>query len=143
GGGALIKAGSGNLTLGGISTYTGGTSVEGGTLSISSDANLGDGGTVNLAEGTTPAFLASGTYSHAITVAGDPICDTGGNTVVENGQITDASSPPAGEVVVTGGGTLVLGNAGNSYSGGTSVIQGSTVSIAADGDLGAPAGGLT
>jgi fibronectin-binding autotransporter adhesin len=143
GGGSLVKAGTGNFTLSGANLYSGDTSVTGGTLSISSDANLGNGGTVNLAEGTTLSFTAGGTYTHDVTVTGDPIFDTNGHTVTENGLITDGSSPPAGEVEVTGGGTLVLGNASNSYSGGTTVIEGSTVSAAADGDLGAASGGLT
>ena len=129
--------------MAGSNDYTGDTNVTGGTLSISSDANLGNGGTVNLAEGTTLSFIAGGTYTHDVAVTGDPIFDTNGHTVTENGQITDGSSPPAGEIVVTGGGTLVLGNAANSYSGGTTVIEGSTVSAAADGDLGAASGGVT
>jgi fibronectin-binding autotransporter adhesin len=129
--------------LEGSNSYSGGTTVDAGTLSISSDANLGNGGIVNLAEGTTLAFTAGGTYSHDVTVTGDPIFDTNGNTVTENGLITDGGSPPAGEVVVTGGGTLVLGNAANSYSGGTTVIEDSTVSAAADGDLGAASGAVT
>ncbi len=142
GGGALIKDGIGTLALSGSNGYTGGTQVNGGTLAVSADDNLGTGGTVALAEGTTLSFLAGGTFTHDVTVTGDPIFDTNGHTVIENGKITDGGSPPPGEVVVTGGGTLVLGNAANSYSGGTTVIQNSTVSIAADGDLGAPAGGL-
>jgi fibronectin-binding autotransporter adhesin len=143
GGGGIVKAGSSDFTLSGTNLYTGDTNVNGGTLSISSDANLGNGGTVNLAEGTTLSFLAGGTYTHAITVAGDPTFDTNGNTVTENGQITDATGgPPPGEVLVTGGDTLVLGNALNSYSGGTTVIAGSTVSVAVDGDLGATSGGV-
>ena len=142
GDGGLTKTDTGTLTLGGSNDYTGDTNVTGGTLSISADANLGNGGTVKLAEGTTLSFLAGGTYTHDVTVTGDPIFDTNGNTVTENGQITDGGSPPAGEVVVTGGGTLVLGNASNSYSGGTRVIEGSTVSVAADGDLGAASGGV-
>ncbi len=141
---ALSKTGAGTLVLGGTNTYSGGTDVTGGTLSISSDANLGNGGTVALGNGTTLDFTAGGTYTHAITVAGDPTFDTNGNTVTENGQITDATGgPPPGEVLVTGGGTLVLGNALNSYSGGTTVIAGSTVSVAVNGDLGATSGGVT
>ncbi len=143
GSGSLTKSGSGNLTLSRTNLYTGDTNVTGGTLSISSDANLGNGGKVNLAEGTTLSFTTGGTYTHDVTVTGDPIFDTNGNTVIENGQITDGGSPPSGEVVVTGGGTLVLGNANNSYSGGTKVIEGSTVSINNNGDLGALTGGLT
>src|SRR5262249_23260740 len=99
---------------------------------------------VNLAEGTTLSFLAGGTYTHDVTVAGDPTFDTNGNTVTENGQITDATpGPPPGEVLVTGGGTLGLGNDTHNHSGGTKVIEDSTVSVAADGDLGATSGGVT
>jgi autotransporter-associated beta strand protein len=96
GGGFLTKDGSGTLALSGANTYSGGTNVDAGTLSISSDANLGTGGTVNLAEGTTLAFTAGGIYTHDVTVTGDPIFDTNGNTVTENGQITDGGSPPSG-----------------------------------------------
>ena len=143
GSGTLTKSGSGVLTLSRTNLYSGDTNVTGGTLSISADANLGTGGTVNLGEGTTLAFTAGGVYTHDVTVTGDPIFDTNGNTVIENGLITNGGSPPAGEVVVTGGGTLALGNAANSYSGGTKVIQGSTVTINDNGELGALTGGLT
>ena len=143
GSGTLTKSGSGVLTLSRTNLYTGDTNVTGGTLSISADANLGTGGTVNLGEGTTLSFTAGGTYTHDVTVTGDPIFDTNGNTVIENGLITDGGSPPPGEVVVTGGGTLALGNAANSYSGGTTVIEGSTVTINDNGELGALTGGLT
>src|SRR5699024_6068683 len=40
----LIKSDGGTLVLSGTNTYDGGTSVNGGTLSVSSDANLGDAG---------------------------------------------------------------------------------------------------
>jgi autotransporter-associated beta strand protein len=145
GSGSLTKIGTGTLTLTGNNGYSGGTNVNAGGLSISSDANLGNGGTVALAAGTTLDFTAGGTYAHAITVTGDPTFNiASGQTVTQIGQITDATpGPPAGEVVVTGGGTLVLSNAGNSYSGGTTVTQGSTVSIATSGALGNVNGALT
>ena len=109
-------------------------------LSISSDGNLGTGGTVALGDGTGIDFTAGGTYSHDITVAGDPTFTVGtGLTVTQSGQIADGATP--GDVEVKGGGTLVLSNAANSYSGGTTVSEGSTLSIAASGALGA--GGLT
>ena len=123
-------------------TYSGGTNVTGGTLSISSDANLGNGGTVALGDGTGIAFTAGGTYTHDITVAGDPTFTVGtGLTVTQSGQIADGATP--GDVEVKGGGTLVLSNALNSYSGGTTVTEGSTLSIGAGGALGDVAGGLT
>ena len=70
GAGTLTKSGAGILTLTGHSSYQGGTDVTDGGLSISSDANLGSGGTVALAANTSLAFTAGGTYTHAITVTG-------------------------------------------------------------------------
>jgi autotransporter-associated beta strand protein len=134
----LVKQGAGTLVLAGTNTYSGGTKVSVGTLSISSDANLGNGGTVALAAGTTLDFTASGTYSHAITVAGDPAFDVGsGLTVTQTGAIADATNLGTtipGTVEKTGAGTLVL-NVANSYSGGT-VIAGGTVQLGDDSALG-------
>ncbi len=138
----LSKTGAGTLTLSAANSYSGGTNVTGGTVSISSDANLGNGGTVALGDGTGIDFTAGGTYSHDITVAGDPTFTVGtGLTVTQSGQIADGATP--GDVEVKGGGTLVLSNALNSYSGGTTVTEGSILSIGAGGALGDVAGGLT
>jgi autotransporter-associated beta strand protein len=98
----LSKTGAGTLVLGGTNSYSGGTTVTGGTLSISSDANLGNGGTLALEDGTTLDYGAGGTYSgHPITVAGDPSFNVGsGLTVTENDQISDGATP--GTVEKTG-----------------------------------------
>ena len=114
-----------------------------GGLSISSDANLGSGGTVALGAGTSLAFTAAGTYTHAITVTGDPTFIVGpGLTVTQSGAIADGGGTP-GVVEVSGGGTLALTDAANSYSGGTSIVDDSTVRIANDHALGASTSGLT
>ena len=107
--------------LGGANTYSGGTTVTGGTLSISSSSNLGNGGTLALEDGTTLDYGAGGSYSgHPITVAGDPSFNVGnGLTVTENDQITNGATP--GTVEKTGAGTLLLGG-NNGYTGGTTVI---------------------
>jgi autotransporter-associated beta strand protein len=75
-------------------------------------------------------------------VAGDPTFNVGtGLSVTENDQIKDGAS--AGTVEVTGGGTLQLNNATNSYSGGTKVTGNSTLVITNNLDLGNTSGGLT
>jgi autotransporter-associated beta strand repeat len=94
-GGSLVKAGTATSPCPASTLYTGDTNVTAAPSRSPADANLGNGGTVNLAEGTTLSFLAGGTYTHDVTVTGDPIFDTNGNTVTENGQITDGGSPPA------------------------------------------------
>lgn len=139
--GELVVSGSGNLILSGANTYTGGTVVVGGTLTVSSDANLGNGGTVGLAPGTTLSFAAGGAYSHALVLDGDPTLNVApGQTATYNGQITDGFF--LGTLNVTGGGTLALTNATNSYSGGTFVTGGSTLAVGADGALGNAAAAL-
>src|SRR5207302_3186612 len=75
GSGHLALNGSGTLTLSGSNTYTGGTTVNRGTLSISSNSSLGNGGTLTLGPGTTLAFTVGGSYTHRITVSGDPTFD--------------------------------------------------------------------
>ena len=135
----LTKTGTGTLTLSGTNTYSGGTAVSAGTLSISSNGNLGSGGTVALQNGTTLAFTAGGTYSHAITVTGDPTFDVAsGQTVTQSGVIADGST--AGDVTKTGSGTLVLAGA-NTYTGGTTVSAG-TLQLSGSGTLGSTSSAL-
>ena len=48
--------------------------------------------TVAMAEGTTLTFTAGGTYTHDITVAGDPFFNIAtGQTVTQSGLIADGS----------------------------------------------------
>ncbi|WP_033074182.1 autotransporter-associated beta strand repeat-containing protein [Sphingopyxis sp. MWB1] len=119
GGSQLVKTDAGTLILVGSNSYSGGTAINGGTLQISSDANLGDaagglvfgGGTLN----TTASFNAV----RAVDLAGiGTISTDGGTTLGLSGTISGG-----GSLTKSGAGTLVLGGVG-SYSGGTAVTAG-------------------
>ena len=139
----LVKSGAGTLVLGNPGNlFTGGIAVTGGTLGVAADGALGIGSTVVLGDGTTLALGAGGFYTHALTLAGNPtITVPAGQTATFNGQIADDAT--VGTLSVAGGGTLALTNRANSYSGGSIVAGGSTLSIDADAELGAAKGGLT
>jgi outer membrane autotransporter protein len=120
-GASLVKVGTGTLTLSGANTYTGGTTINAGALSISADNNLGDT--------AGPLALNGGTLQ--ITAAGVMLSPTravslgaGGGTfdVTQSASISSGISG-AGGLTKTGAGTLSLGGA-NTYSGGTTVNAG-------------------
>ena len=141
GAGGLDKSDTGTLVLGGSNTYTGGTFVHGGVLSVSADDNLGAAGTRVTLDGGTLSVAGTGfnTTTRAFTLGANggslDIADAG-NTF-NLAQTVDGG----GGLTKLGGGTLVLGGT-NTYAGGTTVQSG-VLSVSADANLGAAAGGLT
>ncbi|WP_261527630.1 autotransporter outer membrane beta-barrel domain-containing protein [Burkholderia multivorans] len=118
---SLIKAGAGTWTLTGNNSYTGGTSFNGGTLKVASDANLGAAsGALNFNGGTlenTAAFSATrnGTLN------------AGGGTFQTDADLTISGVfGGTGALTKTGGSTLTLSGA-NTYSGATTVASGSLI----------------
>ncbi|WP_160746776.1 autotransporter-associated beta strand repeat-containing protein [Croceibacterium soli] len=134
--GSLTQAGAGTLTLTGVNSYLGGTTVRTGTLQVSSDANLGDAaGGLTLDSGTlrTSADMAS---ARGVTLVGlASIAPDAGTTLALAGDIVGT-----GSLDVAGGGTLILSGT-NSYAGGTSVGGGGTLLI--DGDNSAVTAGTS
>ncbi len=115
-GGALVKSGSGTLTLTGTNTYTGGTSITAGTLQLGSGGSNGTlTGTIDVSSGATLQLNHSTTNTVSNTITG------------------------AGGVSNTSGTTTLSGT--NTYTGGTT-ITGSTVSISNNANLGS-SGGIT
>jgi autotransporter-associated beta strand protein len=118
-GGSLVKVGTGTLTLSGVNTYSGGTTINAGTLAVFADHNLG-ASTGGLAfGGGTLQFLAGFTTNRAVTLnAGGGTFDTFGNNSTLGGTITGA-----GGLTKIGAGTLTLSGS-SSYSGATAVNAG-------------------
>jgi len=109
---ALIKTGTSALTLDGNNTYSGGTTLRGGTLNIGSSTALGTGGLVFIGAGTT----LNNTSGSAITLASTPSTWTGNFTFtgtddlhLGNGAITSTVTGNAGVQITVNGGKLTVG----------------------------------
>lgn len=128
GNGALIKQGTGTLTLAGNNTYAGSTTVSAGTLSIASDANLGAGSLI--LAGSTLDISGATTIDNAITLTG--------NSSIGNASAVTLSSAISGayDLSKTGSGTLTL-SASNSY--GATYVNAGTLSVSSDANLGSGA----
>ncbi|ARS26810.1 autotransporter-associated beta strand repeat-containing protein [Sphingomonas sp. KC8] len=133
----LVKTDGGTLILAGLNDYTGGTRVEGGTLRISADGNLGavagglslNGGTLN----TTTTM----TSDRAVTLTGIGTLQTDAfTTLTLSGAIAGG-----GTLAKSGGGTLVLtGDA--VHSGGTTIAAGGTLQLGNGGTTGSIVGDI-
>ena len=156
GAGALTKSGTGTVTLSGTNDYSGGTTVQDGTLALSGNGTLGaanntttvNGGTLDL--GTTnqtqQALVQNGgtVQNGDVTVADYTLS---GGTLASNATVTasdafnvsngtvDGTLSGAGALTKSGTGTVTLSGT-NDYSGGTTVNSG-TVILAGAGTLGA------
>ncbi|NBT25489.1 MAG: hypothetical protein EBT09_02790, partial [Actinobacteria bacterium] len=123
--GRLTKAGTGTLTLSGDNLHTGGLTVTGGVVSVSSDAKLGanpgavTATSVTLNGGTlkaTATFTLSTTRGITLGSSHGTIEVVTGATVTYDGVIAGASA----NLTKTGAGTLTLGGT-NTYSGSTTI----------------------
>ena len=138
GAGGLSVQGGGVLILAGANTYTGGTTISSGILSISSDQNLGaSAGGVTFTGGTLRT-TASVMSNRGATL------ESGGGTIETRGDTTfllQGNIGGSGRLTKAGAGLLIL-TGPNTYAGGTTIRSG-TLSISADEHLGASSGGLT
>ncbi len=115
-GGGVFVMGGGSLTIGGSSSVSGNTAAGGGSP-VNSGSGFGSGIFIN---GNTPITFTPG-VGETLTI-GDDIADQNGNggSAKANGV---GGTGGAGSVVMNGPGTLILAG-GNSYTGTTTVSQG-------------------
>jgi outer membrane autotransporter protein len=127
GAGGLRKTGAGTVTLTESNTYTGGTTISGGKLAISSNANLGAASGGLTLNGGTLQVTNSITLARALTLSG-----SGGGIEIDAGRavLLTGAITGAGGLTKSGGGTLALQN-NSSYSGATLVQAGTLVGSSA------------
>ncbi|MFS7253804.1 autotransporter outer membrane beta-barrel domain-containing protein [Rahnella rivi] len=129
GGGTLEKSGTGNLSIGSSNTYTGGTTVSAGTLTLTNAQGAGTGTATIAAPGTLAVSLTGGNFSNAIDNSGLLTLSGGGNTLSS---------------AITGSGTnqisatdLVISGDNSGFTGVWDLASGSTSTVAAEQNLGA------
>jgi autotransporter-associated beta strand protein/T5SS/PEP-CTERM-associated repeat protein len=127
---SLVKQGAGTLTLSGTNSYTGGTTLTAGTITVGNANALGtgnlavNGGTLNLfgnsvavatLSGSSGAIITS-SKAAAVTLTGSSASDSTFAGTIENGSGTVS-------LVKQGAGTLTLSGS-NSYTGDTTLTAG-------------------
>jgi len=142
----LVKEDVGTLVLSGINTYSGGTLIDDGTLQIADDRNLGADAagalTTALAFDGTAYVAATLNNTAAISMTRPVTLNGAGGTFQTDADLTlNGTVGGPGALTKTGAAKLTLTGA-NNYAGGT-LINAGTVSVSADGNLGAADTGIT
>jgi hypothetical protein len=120
-GASLSREGVGTITLGGSNSYTGSTTVNGGTLALNGGGNAGGTGiTLGASTSGTLAGLSSG-FHGGTSLTPSPGTSSGGTIMVGSGSTVLGSGLTivgSGSTIL-GGGTTTLGNGGIGSQGGT------------------------
>lgn len=127
----LAKTDFGTLVLTGDNTYTGGTEVRAGTLSVSRDANLGAAaGGLTLNGGTLSTGASFDTARSVMLAQSSRIAVASGTNFGLTGSVTGN-----GDLAKTGAGTLTVSGDGSAYTG-SLLVQAGALNVASTGKLG-------
>jgi autotransporter-associated beta strand protein len=138
--GALLKDGANTQVLSGTNTYTGGTTISAGNLTVTGGSALADTGIVTLANASGAVLSVSATETIGALSGGGA---SGGNVVIASSQTltvnqstntTFSGAISGANLVKTGSGTLTV-NGSNTYTGTTTVNSG-TLTAASSNALG-------
>ncbi|OYX12056.1 MAG: hypothetical protein B7Z15_10610 [Rhizobiales bacterium 32-66-8] len=136
--GAVLQSGSGTLSLTGQNSYSGGTTVTAGTLSVGADRNLGAPTSALTLNGGTLAASASFTNARAVALGADGgtfAIATASNTLTLSGSLTGT-----GGLTKTGDGRLLL--LADTLFIGVTTVAGGTLQIGNGGTVGMVAGDI-
>jgi fibronectin-binding autotransporter adhesin len=129
--GTLTLGGSGTLTLSGANSYSGLTTVDGGTLALAGGQAIADANTILVNSGGTLSLLASEQIG---ALAGSGNVDLGGNRLtLGTGNLSSTFSgviAGSGDIDKVGTGSLILG--GSNLFTGTLSVAGGTLIYGAD-----------
>jgi autotransporter-associated beta strand protein len=128
---ALIKSGTGTLTLGGTNSYSGGTTVIGGTLQVTNNSSVGTG-TATLENAEFRAGAADLVVGNNFRINNTPLggaIDANGYALTIAGNIADGNGPGRLTVFDSFGGGAVILTGTNTYSGGTTICDCATLQL--------------
>ena len=123
--GSLIKSGAGTLTLGGPNSFSGSTTVNGGTVSVSSLSALGTTGAISANNGGI--FQYTGADSGSLSRWSE--ATSSGNAVIDltNGSASWSMLHKTQYLIKKGAGTLTFNNPGAYDDGGGAEVDGGTL----------------
>ncbi len=121
GGGSLRQIGTGTVTLTGANSYSGGTFLYAGTLSVGADGNLGDAASAVGFDGGTLQLSAPFDSARPLLIGGN-----GATLDVATRNKLSGPIKGIGALTKTGAGALIV-NTDATYSGGTHVAAGTFV----------------
>jgi len=130
-GGKVVKQGAGTWVVSGANTYTGGTTVSAGTVQVGNSSAFGTG-TVTMAGSTTLKWGANLTLANPFIFNGTTTINPAGFTATLSGVL----SGQGGLNIVDNLSLGTIGGVANTYSGGTTLAAGKTITIYKSGALG-------